>query len=40
MTFSEPATGTARIAPITPISAPPISTTGIVAKPDSSIACL
>ena len=33
------ATGTARIAPITPISAPPTITTAIVAKPDSSIAC-
>jgi hypothetical protein len=39
MTFSEPATGTARIAPITPISAPPTITTAIVANPDSSIAC-
>jgi hypothetical protein len=39
ITFSDPATGTARIAPITPISAPPTMTTAMVAKPDSSIAC-
>ena len=39
ITFSDPATGTARIAPITPIRAPPTITTAIVAKPDSSIAC-
>ena len=37
-TFTEAATGTARIAPTTPSSAPPTMTTAMVAKPDSSTA--
>lgn len=38
ITFSEPATGTARIAPATPSNAPPTMTLAIVAKPESEIA--